>query len=387
MPDSLPKTNDFEEIRPYHDSEVIAVLKNLLEDPIFHKVIHYVFPKWDKKEIWQLLKDVETVKEFQKRLMYPAVHAIAEKTITQLSNSGFDTLSKNESYLYISNHRDIILDSAIFNVMLFEAGMDTCEVAIGSNLLIQPWLVDLVKLNKNFIVHREIPSKKLYEYSLRLSNYIRNAVTVKSSSVWIAQKEGRTKDGNDITQAGLLKMLSISGKGNIIDDFKRLNFVPMAISYEYEPCDHLKAREIAIRTETGNYKKQAGEDLQSMIDGITSFKGRFHMSLGTTLKEKLETLNLGTTKNDLMKELATLINKEIYALYRLWPTNYIAFDLLNNSGLYEDQYTKEDKQKFLEHVEATIVKTGQKHSVAKEILLNMYANPVKNKFNSTPPLL
>lgn len=386
MPDSLLKTNDFEEIRPYHDSEVKGVLKGLLEDPIFQKAIQYVFPKWDKKDIWQLLKDVETVKEFQKRLMYAAVHAVAEKTITQLSNSGFDTLSKNESYLYISNHRDIILDSAIFNVMLFEAGMDTCEVAIGSNLLIQPWLVDLVKLNKNFIVHREIPSKKLYEYSLRLSNYIRNAITVNNSSVWIAQKEGRTKDGNDITQAGLLKMLSISGKGNIVDDFKSLNFVPMAISYEYEPCDHLKAREIAIRNETGNYKKQSGEDLQSMIDGITSYKGRFHISLGTTMSDKLDNLTSGTNKNDLMKELASLVNKEIYALYRLWPTNYLAFDMLNKDCLYEDQYTKEDKHKFLDHLEATIVKTGQPHDVAKEILLNMYANPVKNKFGSIPPL-
>lgn len=386
MPDSLLKTNDFEEIRPYHDSEVKGVLKRLLEDPIFQKTILYVFPKWDKKDILQLLKDVETVKEFQKRLMYAAVHAVAAKTITQLSNSGFDTLNKNESYLYISNHRDIILDSAIFNVMLFEAGMDTCEVAIGSNLLIQPWLVDLVKLNKNFIVHREVPSKQLYEYSLRLSNYIRNAITVRNSSVWIAQKEGRTKDGNDITQAGLLKMLSISGKGNIIEDFRNLNFVPMAISYEYEPCDHLKAREIAIRNETGSYKKQSGEDLQSMIDGITAFKGRVHISLGTTLNDKLENLTSGTNKNDLMKELASLVNKEIYALYRLWPTNYIAFDLLNNSNLYEDQYTKEDKQKFLDHIEVTIVKTGQSHDFAKEILLNMYANPVKNKFGSIPPL-
>lgn len=386
MPDSLLKTNDFEEIRPYHDSEVKGVLKRLLEDPIFQKTILYVFPKWDKKDILQLLKDVETVKEFQKRLMYAAVHAVAAKTITQLSNSGFDTLNKNESYLYISNHRDIILDSAIFNVMLFEAGMDTCEVAIGSNLLIQPWLVDLVKLNKNFIVHREVPSKQLYEYSLRLSNYIRNAITVRNSSVWIAQKEGRTKDGNDITQAGLLKMLSISGKGNIIEDFRNLNFVPMAISYEYEPCDHLKAREIAIRNETGSYKKQSGEDLQSMIDGITAFKGRVHISLGATLNDKLENLTSGTNKNDLMKELASLVNKEIYALYRLWPTNYIAFDLLNNSNLYEDQYTKEDKQKFLDHIEVTIVKTGQSHDLAKEILLNMYANPVKNKFGSIPPL-
>lgn len=386
MPYNLQKTSDFEEIRPYYDHEVKGVLESLLNDPVFLKVVAYVFPKWTTEEINVLLHNVETVKDFQKKLMYPAIHAIADKTIKRLSNSGFDQLSKSESYLFISNHRDIILDSAIFNVMLFEAGMDTCEVAIGNNLLVQPWLTDLVKLNKNFIVHREIPAKKLYEFSLRLSNYIRNAIQVKNSSVWIAQKEGRTKDGNDITQAGLLKMLSISSDSELTDGFKALNIIPMAVSYEYEPCDFLKTRELVIKKETGNYKKEAGEDLKSMLDGITAYKGRFHIALGTSLKDKLEVLKKGTNKNDFMKELASLINQEIYALYRLWPTNYIAFDLVNNSSLFIDEYSQEEKESFLSHIENTIEKTGQPYQKAREILLNIYANPVKNKMGGTAPL-
>ncbi len=379
MSESLPGANDFEEIRPYTDDEVRGILEILLEDPSFIQVVQYVFPSWSRDQLFGLLKEISTIKEFQKNLMYAAIHAIADKTIAGLSNSGFEGLVKKEPYLFISNHRDIILDSAILNVMLFEAGLDTCEVAIGSNLLKSPWLTHLVKLNKNFIVHRDIPTKQLFAYSLRLSTYIRNSITNTRSSVWIAQKEGRTKDGNDVTQAGLLKMLFLSGKGDLIGDFKMLNIVPMALSYEYEPCDDLKAREIVIKSQTGTYKKAADEDLKSMLAGITAPKGRFHMAMGTTLNEKLEKLDTSASKNELMKELAGMINREIHTLYKLWPTNYIAFDLLNKDERHADKYDRSEKDTFIAHIEKTAAKVDQPGALVKETLLNMYANPVRNK--------
>lgn len=386
MSESLPGANDFEEIRPYTDEEVSDVLKILLEDPHFVQAVQYVFPQWDEKRVVEALKGIETIKSFQKTLMYPAVHAIADKTFSGLSNSGFENLTKNEPNLFISNHRDIILDSAVLNVMLFEAGLDTCEVAIGSNLLVEEWLTHLVKLNKNFIVHRDIPTKRLYAYSLRLSNYIRSAILVKKSSVWIAQKEGRTKDGNDMTQAGLLKMLSISGKDNLISDFKALGIIPMAISYEYEPCDTLKAREIVIKNSTGTYKKAPDEDLKSMLTGITDYKGRFHIAMGSCLSEKLERMDTSVSKNDLMKEIAALVNEEIYALYKLWPTNYIAFDLLNDREQFKDKYTHTEKQAFIDHLEKAVAKDDQPKEEMKMTLLNIYANPVQNKLKLSPEL-
>lgn len=379
MSESLPGEKDFEEIRPYTDQEVGDILNILLDDSEFIHAAQYVFPEWNRNQLYESLKGIKTVKEFQKFLMYPAVHRITDSTFSGLSRSGFDGLVKKKPYLFISNHRDIILDSAILNVMLFEAGLDTCEVAIGSNLLIKPWLTHLVKLNKNFIVHRDIPPKKLYAYSLRLSTYIRNAITNKNSSVWIAQKEGRTKDGNDVTQAGLLKMLSLSKKEDIINDFKQLNIVPMALSYEYEPCDDLKARELVVKAQTGTYKKAPNEDAKSMLAGITANKGRFHIAMGSSLDEKLESLGTSGSRNDLMKELADLINREIHSLYKLWPTNYMAFDLLNGDEAHSDKYNGSEKEVFIDHIEKTVAKVDQDAALVKQTLLNMYANPVKNK--------
>lgn len=384
MSESLPGANDFEEIRPYTDEEVSGILKILLDDPAFIQAVQYVFPAWSENQVLENLKGMDNIKDLQKSLMYPAVHTIADKTFSGLSNSGFHTLTKKKPYLFISNHRDIILDSAILNIMLFEEGFDTCEVAIGSNLLLKEWLTHLVKLNKNFIVHRDVPTKKLYAYSLRLSNYIRNAILNKKTSVWIAQKEGRTKDGNDLTQAGLLKMLSISGSGDFIKDFSALNIIPMAISYEYEPCDDLKARELVIKNITGGYKKAADEDLKSMLAGITGYKGRLHIAMGTSLNEKLKKLNTAVSKNDLMKEFAGLINEEIYALYKLWPTNYIAFDILNGSDTYSDRYNITEKKAFLDHIQRTTERSDQSKEAVEETLLNIYANPVKNKLKLIP---
>lgn len=379
MPESLQKKSEFDEIRPYYDAEVSEIVHKLIPDPAFQKFIQYLFPTWDSNAVQKLLADISSIKEFQKLLMYPAAKAVAERTTSGITISGFDKLEKHKSYLFISNHRDIILDSAFLNLLLFQQKLDTCEVAIGSNLLVQPWIKDLVRLNKNFIVHRDVPSKKLYEYSLRLSNYIRRAISDKGASVWIAQKEGRTKDGNDRTQAGLLKMLSISGQTDLINNLKTLNITPLAISYEYEPCDYLKAREVYLKSTTGNYQKTQDDDLKSMFTGLTAFKGRVHFAMGNDLTVKMEAVSHFNNKNDTIKAIADIIDQEIYSQYHLWPSNYIAYDLLHLSDNYKEKYSQQEKDAFLQHIEQALQKVEEPVAAMKEILLKMYATPVENK--------
>lgn len=383
MPESLQKNSEFDEIRPYYDEEVKEVVQNLLLNPSFQKVVQYIFPDWESGKVETLLADVASIKRFQKQLMYPVAERILNSTTSGLTYSGFEQLDRQQAYLFVSNHRDIILDSALLNLILFKSGMDTCEVAIGSNLLIEPWIKDLVRLNKNFIVHRDVPSKKLYEYSLRLSSYIRQTIVDRGSSVWIAQKEGRTKDGNDTTQAGLLKMLSISGQTDLISNFKSLSIVPLAISYEYEPCDYLKANELYQKAINGHYKKSPEDDLKSMSVGLTSYKGRVHFALGKLMNEKIDQLDQTKNKNELIKSLVGLIDQEVYELYHLWPSNYIAHDLLNNSELYKAYYAQNEKADFLKHIEKAIQKVDAPAEEIKQILLTMYATPVENKMRNT----
>lgn len=373
---------EFEDIRPYFDDEVEDALQRLIVDPSFLRFVQQVVPDLDQERVTQLLGDVTTIRDFQEKLMYPLAHGVAQNTTGGITSSGTEKLEAGRGYLFISNHRDIILDSAFLNLLLFQNGMDTCEVAIGSNLLIQPWIKDLVRLNKNFIVHRNVPAKQLYEYSLKISNYIRRSIIDRHVSVWIAQREGRTKDGDDRTQPGLLKMFAISGKSSdMVENFKALNITPLAISYEYEPCDYLKAREIYIKQQTGHYKKTVQDDLKSMLQGIESYKGRVHFAVGAPLAGLLEEVELPTNKNDLIKRIAQSIDQEIYEQYHLWPTNYIAYDMLYGGEDHAEMYTSEEKAKFQHHVDKLSEAAEEPTVAIREIILKIYAAPVENKLN------
>lgn len=380
MSGSLQMKQEFDEIRPYYDDEVQDALQRLLQDPYFLRFVQQVIPNLDKEKVKRLLGDVKTIRGFQEKLMYPMAKAVAESTAKEITTSGTEKLEPEQGHLFISNHRDIILDSAFLNLLLFQNDMETCEVAIGNNLLIQPWIKDLVRLNKNFIVHRNVPAKQLYEYSLQVSNYIRRSIVEKHVSVWIAQREGRTKNGHDLTQAGLLKMLSISGtSSDILENFKALNIIPLAISYEYEPCDYLKARELYIKQQTGQFKKTRQDDLKSMLHGIANYKGRIHFAMGTPLAELLNGMEMPVNKNDLVKRIAELIDQEIYARYHLWPTNYVAYDLIQNSDYYADKYTADEKAHFLQHIDKLTEKADEPAEEIRAIILKMYAAPVENK--------
>lgn len=380
MSGSLQMKQEFDEIRPYYDDEVQDALQRLLQDPYFLRFVQQVIPNLDKEKVKRLLGDVKTIRGFQEKLMYPMAKAVAESTAKEITTSETEKLEPEQGHLFISNHRDIILDSAFLNLLLFQNNMETCEVAIGNNLLIQPWIKDLVRLNKNFIVHRNVPAKQLYEYSLQVSNYIRRSIVEKHVSVWIAQREGRTKNGHDLTQAGLLKMLSISGtSSDILENFKALNIIPLAISYEYEPCDYLKARELYIKQQTGQFKKTWQDDLKSMLQGIANYKGRIHFAMGTPLAELLNGMEMPVNKNDLVKRIAELIDQEIYARYHLWPTNYVAYDLIQNSDYYADKYTADEKAHFLQHIDKLTEKADEPPEEIRAIILKMYAAPVENK--------
>lgn len=371
---------DFDEIRPYSDSEANTVLKRLVIDPSFINFVNYLFPDQPENILKDKIKDIHAVNVFQKNIMYPAAKRIVERTIDQLTHSGFDQLERGKTYLFISNHRDIILDSALLNLILFEYDLDTVEVAIGSNLLISPWITDLVKLNKNFVVHRDVPHRELYHYSKRLSTYIRQKITSKTSSVWIAQKEGRTKDGNDRTQAGLLKMFTISSDKEFVENLNELNIIPLSISYEYEPCDVLKAYELHKQITDVDYKKSPQDDLNSMFTGVTSHKGRVHFALGKQMnKADFESVKGIINKNEQIKRLAHLIDTQIFQNYKLWPSNYIAADMLKQSNQRSQNYSEDDRKNFSAYLDSVLEKYPELMESLRKIILKIYANPVFNK--------
>jgi 1-acyl-sn-glycerol-3-phosphate acyltransferase len=298
-----------------------------------------------------------------------------------LSWSGIENLDKNGSYLYIANHRDILLDSALLQIILEKESFATSEITFGSNLMDQGFITDFGRMNRMFTVKREGNAKELYDISKQLSAYIRHTIVDKKTSVWIAQRNGRTKDGNDQTQTGLLKMLGMSGGKDFIQCFSELNIVPLTISYEYEPCDFLKAKELYLSDLHSKYVKAEGEDLNSIITGIKQPKGKIHLAFGKPIKEELTELNKSGNDNEKIKQLTALIDKRIYSDFKLNPVNYIAYDLHHQTNVFESNYSKNEKENFITYVTKGIEQLKDDNDVIKNILLKMYAFPVENKLN------
>ncbi|WP_421920671.1 1-acyl-sn-glycerol-3-phosphate acyltransferase [Marinifilum sp.] len=380
--------SDFDDIRPYNDSEVVEVLNRLIQEESFVKFAQQLFPGFSEEMLIKTLSEVKSIKDFQSKFIVRLAQYIIDNTTKGITIDGLDNLDPNESYLFISDHRDIILDSALLNVMLFTSGFETTEIAIGSNLLIQPWIEDLVKLNKSFVVNRNVSVRQMLLSSKQLSNYINYAINTKKSSIWIAQREGRTKDGDDRTQQSLLKMLQMSGGKNFSSHFKNLRIVPVAISYEYEPCDALKTLEVHLKETNDGYQKTAKDDLRSMIRGMLNEKGRVHFHIGKPISEMIDVIETMDESRDKYKALADLIDYRIHKNYKLWPDNYIAYDIVNNSNEFLDKYTIEEKELFLKHMEkkiATIEDRGKDLERLHQIFFEIYANPVKNRLELTKP--
>jgi hypothetical protein len=376
----MPANGTFEDIRPYRDEEVPEVISRILRDKSFTNLLRYVYPDEPLEPIKERVASVKTIADFQARVAYPAMRKLVNETTDSISVSGLENIKSEGAHLFISNHRDIILDSAILNIMLYEAGLGTFETAIGSNLLEEELVRDLTKMNKNFTVKRNTTAREFYENSVNLSNYIHHSICERDTNVWIAQREGRTKDGIDKTQPGLLKMLSINCEKPLSQCFRELNITPVAISYEYDPCDVLKIPELKALAAEKKYEKQQGEDYNSILTGLTGYKGRIHLSIGKPLDEELNHLINFTSPNDKLKELGEIIDQKVYGQYKLWPTNYIAFDLLqgNTSSAH---YTEEQKGTFMSRMEKQLEILGLDSEEDRYFLLNMYANPVKN-FNT-----
>jgi hypothetical protein len=368
---------DFEDIRPYYDNEINPALKRIIADPAFDKILDFLFANQDKNQIKQKLADTYAIDDFQLSFMHPLVHSILHKTSRGLSCDGFEQLIPGTPCLFLSNHRDIVLDSAIFQLLLADYGHPTSEITYGNNLLFSQLATDLGKVNRMLKVIRGGNKMELFRNSLRLSTYIRYSIRDKKASIWIAQRPGRTKDGSDKTETGLLKMFNMSAGDDFYDAFHELNIVPVAISYEYEPCCALKIKELML-TREGTYHKKPNEDLISIIRGIMQPKGRIHLSIGKPVNQFLELADQEDTLNKKIIQLTNLIDAEIYSHYKCWSNNYIAYDLLSDTREYEAFYTKDEEKIFLEYRENEVKELSCDINAARELFLKMYANPVIN---------
>lgn len=367
---------DFNDIRPFRDEEVPEVIERVLKNKNFGQLIEFVYPDTSPEQVYRMMRTCQTVFDFQRNISRTAVKAVLKGSSDSLTWSGFEHISRDKGHLFISNHRDIVLDSAILNICLIDESIPTTETAIGSNLLNSSLAADLSKLNRNFIVKRNVPQKEMYTNSLKLSAYIHQAIKNRDTSVWLAQKEGRTKDGLDLTQPGLLKMLTIGFDGSYAECFKSLNILPMSISYEYDPCDYLKTNEIKQLRKNNSYQKSKHEDLQSMMTGALGYKGRIHLQIAPSFNEEIEALKDEQNKNEKIRILAKMIDQKIHNHYRLWPSNYIAYDLLNGQNQMVDKYSTQERERFESYLQKQLSKIKDSDELDREIMLQMYSNPV-----------
>lgn len=372
---------EFDEIRPYHDEELPQIMEELIADPAFRQAATTVLPEVPFEAIAPKMRACKTKLEFQKTFCYPLLKKLTKEAALGMTLDHTALADKQAAYTYISNHRDIILDSGFLSIGLIEQGMDTVEIAIGDNLLIYPWIKKFVRVNKSFIVQRSLTMRQMLEASARMSRYMHHTIKDKNQSIWIAQREGRAKDSNDRTQESVLKMLAIGGEGHLIERLTEMNIVPLAISYEYDPCDYLKAQEFQQKRDNPEYKKTQADDLKNMHTGLFGFKGRVHFQVANCINEELEKLDRSLPKPELFAQIAALIDQKIHANYRIYPGNYIAHDCLSGTDAFCGQYTVEEKQHFMEYIDRQLDRIELEHkdiAFLREKLLLMYANPLTN---------
>ena len=368
----------FDAIRPFYDAEVNEALKFSVNHPMMKAIMNFTFPEVND-DIWkEQLKRTFSIRDFQCNFIYQALQKVLEKSSEGLSTSGFEKLQKNTSYLFISNHRDIILDTSLLNASLFDHGLVMTASAIGDNLVKRDFMNTLAKLNRNFLVQRGLSPREMLQSSKLMSEYIGQLLLRENRSVWIAQREGRTKDGNDVTNPGILKMLAMGNNSeNLSTYLKKLKIVPVSISYEYDPTDALKMPQILAEANDQTYIKNKNEDFMTLMSGLIGQKKHIHIHVGEVMHDQIDKIvseNENTNKQ--IQALALELDKQIQKNYKLWPTNYIAFDLLNETNNFSDKYTDSEKSLFERRLEMKIDSTNP---IEYQGFLNMYANPVANK--------
>ena len=385
---------EFDEIRPYSPEELPQVFEELLADPMFQSVVKAAIPDMTEEKLRHVLSRCKTNLDVQKNIFY----SLLLKLISEHSDGFKLDVSalpdKSCNYTFISNHRDIVLDASFMNLSLLRRNYKTTEVAIGNNLLIYPWIEDLVRLNKSIVVKRDVGMRQALEAAEQLSGYIHFALTQKHESVWIAQRQGRAKDSSDGTQESLIKMLGIAGGKDYIDNIMEVNLLPVAISYEFDPNDYLKAREFLLKKKFPDFKKTQRDDLFSMETGLLQNKGRVHFSFTPCINDQLEELR-GLEKTEQVERICKIIDSNIHCHYRIYPCNYIAYDRRFKTDRFKNEYTEADIESFTTYLNGQLEKvkkevdfeiTADDREYMLEMMLVMYSNPLCNKLKATDSL-
>lgn len=368
----------YDHIRPYHDGEVNQALKAIGSHPMVKSMLKFIYPQASEEYIQEQLNNCNSIRDFQTSIITRGIQNVLMRSSHGLTTSGFDKLDKDTAYFYISNHRDILLDTCLINISLFYNDLIMTASAIGDNLVKKSFLMELARLNRNFLVQRGLGPREMLKSSKLMSEYMAEKVLVDNRSIWIAHREGRTKDGNDLTQQGVLKMIGLGkGEDSIFDYFKKIKIVPIAISYEFDPTDMYKMPELMAKHYEEEYIKSSNEDFNSILKGLTGQKKRIHISAGEVLNLELDDIaNSGQPVNKQFQQLASLIDDKIHQYYKLWPTNYVAYDMLHNTEKYSSSYSEKEKRQFERRVERRV---DVNDNVALQNFLSMYANPVINK--------
>ncbi len=379
---------DFSDIAPYEDDVFHEKMKTLVKDPGFLHAINYIMPADDVQPLLEDLLKIENKYDFQHQIMFPFLEMLAKTTTSGISLGGAKYYNPALNYVFITNHRDIVLDASFLNLAFMRRNMPVTEVAIGNNLLVFDWINDLVRLNKSFIVKRNTGLREGLLAAKKLSAYIHLDILEKHESVWIAQREGRAKDSSDRTQESLVKMLALSGEGSFMDRLKEVNLMPVSISYEYDPNDYLKAKEFLMKRRDPNFKKSQRDDLFSMETGLLQFKGRVHFQLTPRINTKIDQLGEFPDNNTSAKYVGCLIDQAIHRSYEIFPINYIAFDMLHRVERFHSKYTAEQRVEAENYFNSQLDKvevddlTSEEREFMLEMMLVMYANPLKNKLKT-----
>ncbi len=374
-------SSKFDDIAPLYDHEVKQAIQDILVDPGFQHAVKYIMPEIDWAEFSAEMSKYATKKEFQSRMIYPVIKALGMRVSSSMKLDNWESIDRSVEHLFLSNHRDIVLDAGLLNILRHEKGFETTEIAIGDNLLIHPWIDKLVRLNKSFIVRRGLSIKERLIASKHMSEYIHYAISEKKESVWIAQREGRAKNSDDRTQDSLLKMLALYPEDkSFIESLKELNLIPLSISYEYDPCDYLKAKEFQQKRDNPDFKKTQRDDLLNMEIGILGKKGNVVFRFGKCINTELDKITEPDKR--LQPEIAAqIIDKEIHRNYEIFPCNYIAFDLFYKETRFEDKYTSEQLEEFKDYLDKQIKKIDLDYidyDFVWDKMLEMYSNTLKN---------
>lgn len=372
--------SEFESISPYTDAEAAEALSKLADFPLLSQISQQFFPKEEPEFLKNVLKKIKTIDEFQVLVMQKVVRWVIENTAKNFSYDGISNISKDKKFLALSNHRDIILDPAITQLILYNNGFQMTEIAVGDNLITNKMIEYLIRSNRMIKVIRGVSARELYLSSQLLSRYIRLNITQQRSSIWLAQRQGRTKNGYDITEQGLLKMLDMSGQADFQTNFEELNITPLSISYEYEPCDILKARELVI-SRKHKYVKAEGEDFNSIVTGIMQQKGNIHMNIGTPLTSDEIAQAALCDKNDRYQLIRHAVDQRVIDGYKLWKNNYVAYDIANQGYKYSHMYDTADVESFVSYMEHKLdtVEPEVNREDLRRIFIDIYANPVFTK--------